>query len=326
MQIIEVSNLHKVYKIPIHTNGIRGSIQHLICPLYTKKNAVNKISFNISKGESVAFIGANGAGKSTTLKMLTGIMKPTSGTIQINGIDPFSNRMHNAQNIGVIFGQKTQLWWDIPIINSFNLLKDIYAIPDQIYQKNLTFFTDVLGLNSFINEPPRKISLGQRVCADFAAALLHNPTILFLDEPTIGLDLAIKNKIYQFLNLANIEFGTTILLTSHDIKDIEKICKRCIIIDCGNIIFDDNINKISKLTNIKNTISLDYSQLVVPFEQLKQNYNIISVSNNKLVFLYDQGQEHLFDFLKELSKFIVFTKFEYHEPKLEQILIDIFER
>lgn len=244
MKAIEVSNLTKTYRNAIREDGISGAVKHLIRPQYSEKIAVKGISFSIESGESVAFLGANGAGKSTTIKMLTGIMQPTSGTIKVLEKDPFLHRMENAKNIGVVFGQKTQLWWDIPVIESFRLLKSIYEIPDEVYKKNMELFQKLLGLEAFFQQPARKLSLGQRVRADMAAALLHEPPVLFLDEPTIGLDVAVKQRVYEFLKYINEEKGTTILLTSHDLKDLESLCQKLIILDQGQILFNDQIEKI----------------------------------------------------------------------------------
>lgn len=244
MAQIEIKNLKKVYKTAEKEEGFMGNLKSFIHPTYTIKNAVNGISFSIEEGESVAFLGANGAGKSTTIKMLTGIMKPSGGTVYIRGRDPFQNRMENARQIGVVFGQKTQLWWDIPVIETFRLLKSIYEIPDETYEKNMGQFKEILGLDEFLYQPARKLSLGQRVRADMAAALLHEPQILFLDEPTIGLDVAVKQSIYQFLKHINQEKHTTIILTSHDLNDLESLCKRLIILEKGEILFDDSMEKI----------------------------------------------------------------------------------
>lgn len=248
--IIEVKDLKKTYQIAQKEEGVLGAVKYLIKPRYKEKEAVKGISFSIAQGDSVAFLGANGAGKSTTIKMLTGIMKPTSGSIRVMGRDPFKERMENAKQIGVVFGQKTQLWWDIPVIETFRLLKNIYEIPDSVYQENMEQFKEILGLERFLDQPPRKLSLGQRVRADLAAALLHNPPIVYLDEPTIGLDVAVKQKVYEFLRYINQEKGTTILLTSHDLNDLEALCTRLMILEQGDMLFDDQIEKIfSKYPN-----------------------------------------------------------------------------
>lgn len=244
MESIEVKNLYKIYKISQRQEGFTGMVKYLFHPQYKEKEAVKGISFSIQQGECVAFLGANGAGKSTTIKMLTGIMKPTDGKISVMGNDPFRERIRNAGKIGVVFGQKTQLWWDIPVKDSFELLHSIYEIPDNVYEENLDLFKKILELEEFMDQPARKLSLGQRVRADIAAALLHDPPVLFLDEPTIGLDVAVKQKVYQFLQYINKEKKTTILLTSHDLKDMEWLCRRLIILEKGEILFDDEITKI----------------------------------------------------------------------------------
>lgn len=242
--MIEVFNLKKEYRIAKKSAGVMGNLKHLVMPRYEALEAVRGISFHISKGESVAFLGLNGAGKSTTIKMLTGIMKPSGGTVKIMGQDPFTNRIDNARKIGVVFGQKTQLWWDIPVIETFRLLRNIYEIPKWQYKRNMEKFSEILGLCDFLSQPARKLSLGQRVRADLAASLLHEPPILFLDEPTIGVDVTAKQKIYEFLKETNREQKTTILLTSHDMKDLESICQRLIILEKGKILFDDSIDKL----------------------------------------------------------------------------------
>ncbi len=244
MESIAVKNLYKKYKISQRQEGFTGMVKYLFHPQYKEKEAVKGISFSIQQGECVAFLGANGAGKSTTIKMLTGIMKPTDGKISVMGNEPCRERIRNARNIGVVFGQKTQLWWDIPVKDSFELLHSIYEIPDNVYEENLNLFKEILELEEFMDQPARKLSLGQRVRADIAAALLHDPPVLFLDEPTIGLDVAVKQKVYQFLQYINKEKRTTILLTSHDLKDMEWLCRRLIILEKGKILFDDEITKI----------------------------------------------------------------------------------
>lgn len=244
MALMEVRDLKKDYRIVKKEEGIRGSIRNLIKPRYGCKEAVKGVSFSIEEGESVAFLGANGAGKSTTIKMLTGILKPSGGNVAIMGKDPFEDRMENAKRIGVVFGQKTQLWWDIPVIETFRLLKNIYQVPDEKYERNMREFREILDLDPFLGQPARKLSLGQRVRADMAAALLHEPPVLFLDEPTIGLDVAVKQKIYEFLRRINQEKNTTILLTSHDLNDLESLCSRLIILEQGEILFDDRMEKI----------------------------------------------------------------------------------
>ena len=246
MSIIEVRQLTKSFRQAVKEPGLKGALKHLVLPKYIDKVAVKPLDLTIEAGESVAYVGPNGAGKSTTIKMLTGILVPTSGTIAVNGINPHKKRMENAQQIGAVFGQRTQLWWDIPIVESFSLLKDIYQIPEATYKSNLDQFIEMLGMNEFIHLSARKLSLGQRMRADLAASLLHNPPILYLDEPTIGLDVSVKQRIREFIKKINQEQKTTVMLTTHDLGDIEDLCKRLIIIDQGSIIYDGTLEQVKR--------------------------------------------------------------------------------
>nr|WP_238651064.1 ATP-binding cassette domain-containing protein [Paenibacillus piscarius] len=244
MSMIEVRGLTKSFQQAVKEPGLKGAVKHLFLPRHIEKVAVKPLDLSIEAGETVAYVGPNGAGKSTTLKMLTGILRPSAGSVSVNGLNPYTQRMANAAQIGAVFGQRTQLWWDIPISESFSLLKDIYQIPDALYRKNLDLFIDLLGMNEFIHLSARKLSLGQRMRADLAAALLHNPPILYLDEPTIGLDISVKQKIREFIKQINQEQQTTVMLTTHDLGDIEDLCKRLIIIDHGAIIYDGTLSEV----------------------------------------------------------------------------------
>jgi len=239
--LIEARGLTKQFRQAVKEPGLVGSLRHFFNRKYKNKLAVDHIDFGVEAGESVAYLGPNGAGKSTTIKMLTGILVPTSGSLIVDGLVPHEKRQRNARNIGVVFGQRTQLWWDIPVIESFNLARDMYEIPATRYRDNLAQFTEILGLAEFMNLPAAKISLGQRMRADLCMALLHDPKILYLDEPTIGLDIAVKDSIRGFIRSRVEERGTTVILTTHDLGDIEDICKRIVIIDNGKIIHDGDL-------------------------------------------------------------------------------------
>jgi ABC-2 type transport system ATP-binding protein len=241
LPIIEARGLTKKFRQAVKEPGLVGSFKHFFNRKYKDKLAVDHIDFSVEAGESVAYLGPNGAGKSTTIKMLTGILVPTSGSLIVDGLVPHEKRQQNARSIGVVFGQRTQLWWDIPVVESFNLARDMYEIPVERYRDNLAQFTEILGLSEFINLPAAKISLGQRMRADLCMALLHDPKILYLDEPTIGLDIAVKDSIRQFVRSRVEERGTTVILTTHDLGDIEDICKRIVIIDNGKIIHDGDL-------------------------------------------------------------------------------------
>ena len=244
MNIIEVKNLNKQFKIKEKDKGIKGSIKSIIKPKYRTINAVNDISFTVEKGEILAFIGPNGAGKSTTIKMLTGILYPTSGEIIVNGINPSEERKKLAYKIGTVFGQKEQLWMHLTPYDNFKFFGAIYDIPKKEVEDTIEELTNTFELSEFINTPVRNLSLGQRIRCEIVASLIHKPEILFLDEPTIGLDPVVKENIKKLIKKMNKELGTTIFLTSHDIGDIEKLCKRVIIVNKGKIIMDDKMNNL----------------------------------------------------------------------------------
>ena len=231
--MIEVEGLKKYYKIAKRDKGLMQTMRGLFKRKYEIRKAVDDISFQIKKGEIVGFIGPNGAGKSTTIKMLSGILYPDEGKLGVNGFVPYKQRKQYVKNIGVVFGQKTQLNWDLPLIESFELMKFIYKIPQEKYEENLHKFVKLLDMEDFINQPVRQLSLGQRMRGDIVAALLHSPEVVFFDEPTIGLDVVAKEKIRDFIKYMNKTEQTTIIFTTHDMQDIEKVCDRLIIIDSG---------------------------------------------------------------------------------------------
>lgn len=241
---ITVEHLTKSYKIK-NRSVINNTVKHLVIPQYSFTPAVNDISFTIQTGDIVGFIGANGAGKSTTIKMLTGILTPDKGIISINGLTFKKNRKEIMQKIGVVFGQRSVLCWDIPVIESFKLFKDMYRIPENIYRENIEIFSDILNLPEFIYKPPRLLSLGQRMKADLAA-LLYNPEVLFLDEPTIGIDVLAKAKIRDFIIKINQVRKTTIILTTHDISDIESLCQKMLIIDKGTLLYNGTLEELKR--------------------------------------------------------------------------------
>ena len=242
---ITVEHLTKSYKIK-NRSAINNTVKHLVIPQYSFTPAVNDISFTIQTGDIVGFIGANGAGKSTTIKMLTGILTPDKGIISINGLTFKKNRKEIMKKIGVVFGQRSVLCWDIPVIESFKLFKDMYRIPENIYRENIEIFSDILNLPEFIYKPPRLLSLGQRMKADLAAALLYNPEVLFLDEPTIGIDVLAKAKIRDFIIKINQVRKTTIILTTHDISDIESLCQKMLIIDKGTLLYNGTLEELKR--------------------------------------------------------------------------------
>lgn len=242
--IIQLANISKDFRILNRHEGLKGSLRDLFSRDYSTLHAVHDVSLDIQTGEIVGYLGPNGAGKSTTIKMMTGVLEPTSGSILVNGRVPYKNRVLNAQNIGVVFGQRTQLWWILPVIESFRILKDMYRISDQQYNDMLDLYDSLLDVGKLYHKPVRQMSLGQRTLCDILAAFLHNPPIVFLDEPTIGLDVAMKSKIRELIRKLNQEKNTTVILTTHDMGDVDALCKRVIIIDKGKKLFDDNVEKL----------------------------------------------------------------------------------
>lgn len=299
MPQIDVQNIIKDYRISYKKPGFLGSMTGLIKPKYKIKRAVNNISFSIEKGEMVGFIGPNGAGKSTTVKMLSGILHPTSGSIKVGGLIPFKNRKEHVKRIGVVFGQRTQLWWDLPITDTFELLKHVYKVPEKTFKQNIEKFYDLLGLGEFESQSVRQLSLGQRMRADIAAALLHDPEVIFFDEPTIGLDIVAKEKIREFIKQTNEEKGTTMLFTTHDMQDIEKTCNRMIIIDNGCKIYDGSINQIIKDYGKERTLAVEfnekYKDISIP------NVRTLNDSDNKKRFAFKKNEINVSSLISEIT-------------------------
>lgn len=246
MPIITVENLRKEFSLKLKEPGLGGSIRSLIRPSYRNVEAVRGVSFEVGEGQPLAFIGPNGAGKSTTIKMLTGILHPSGGSAQIMGLTPWRQRQQLAMHIGTVFGQKSQLWFHLPPQDSFDLLAKIYEVPYREYKERLANLVDIFELQELLKSPVRKLSLGQRMRCEIAACLLHNPKILFLDEPTIGLDVVARNRIRQLIARLNSLEGITIFLTSHDAGDIEKICKRVLVINHGEVILDTSMAELKR--------------------------------------------------------------------------------
>ncbi len=255
--MIEVNHVTKEFVSPKKYPGLKGAIKGLFSTEKVSKIAVDDISFSIKEGEIVGYIGSNGAGKSTTIKMMTGILTPSAGECLVNGIDPSKNRKENAKHIGVVFGQRTQLWWDLPLSESFTILKEIYDVSDADYKERLEFLNRVLELEEFFDRPVRTLSLGQRMRADLGAALLHNPKVLYLDEPTIGLDIVVKDNIRQAIREINEKYRTTVVLTTHDIGDIEELCSRIIIIDEGKKIYDGSLAELKDSYGTRRKITME---------------------------------------------------------------------
>ena len=254
--MIELKNITKAFKVLNRREGLKGSFQDLFSRDYKIIRAVDDISLSVGQGEIVGFLGPNGAGKSTTIKMMTGVLEPTSGELMVNGRIPYKNRTANSQEIGVVFGQRSQLWWALPLIESFKLLKDIYQIPQKDYDDMMELYGGLVNFEEILHKPVRQMSLGQRTLSDILAAFLHNPKVVFLDEPTIGLDVAMKSKIRELILELNKQKNTTVILTTHDMGDVDALCERIVIIDKGKMLYDNDIRHLRQFFGSYRTLKI----------------------------------------------------------------------
>lgn len=328
--MIKVRELSKEYKIVQRDAGLKGALKSLFKRKYITKEAVKGISFDISKGEMVGYIGANGAGKSTTIKMLCGILTPTNGTVLVNDIIPYEDRMNNAIQIGAVFGQRTQLFWDIPVRESYDLLRHIYNIPKEQYEETLELFTKVLNLSPLLSIPVRQLSLGQKMRCELAAAFLHRPDVVYLDEPTIGLDIAVKVRIREFIKEMNRKWGTTVILTTHDMQDIEEICSRVIIINEGVILYDGDLQSIKSKFGHKRMIHFDLEYDIEPSlpKELNGIAQITSYDNEtrKLTLSVESKDTPVASIISIMMNNYKVSDLTISEPKIETIVEEIFNR
>ena len=325
--MIELQNVNKTFRQAVKEPGLAGALKHIVTQNYNDKEAVKDISFRIPEGEAVAYVGPNGAGKSTTIKMMAGILQPTSGTVKICGLEPSKKRIENAKNIGVVFGQRTQLWWDIPINETYTLLRDVYELTDVQYKKQLDMLVGLLEMEDFLYLPARKLSLGQRMRADLAAALIHNPKILYLDEPTIGLDIVIKKKIRKFLRELNRENHTTIVLTTHDLEDIEDICRRILIIDSGSLIYDGNLEDMKDKYARERGLVLETTEPIADVDVRLRDFPGVRAQNlgdGRLQLNFDRFEIRAAQLLNCFSKDYEIIDFKIDEPKIETVIMKMY--
>ncbi len=323
MSFIEVKNISKEFKVNKRSAGIPGMIANMFVPKFEIKKAVNNLSFTIEKGEMVGFIGPNGAGKSSTIKMLSGILCPDKGSITVGGFVPYKQRKSYVGNIGVVFGQKSQLQWDLPVIDSFELLRAIYRIPEEKYKRNLERFTEMLDMKSFINQPVRQLSLGQRMRSDIVASLLHSPEIVFFDEPTIGVDIIGKETIRSFIKELNEQDKVTMIFTTHDMQDIEQTCNRIIIIDKGSLMYDGSLQEIRNKYGTSRRLIAEFNEdtAVAPIK----NVIIEDLKDRKASFTFDNNVVDVNKLMHE-----VLEKYSVHdvtvaEPEIESIIQKMYK-
>lgn len=325
MSIIEVSGISKEYKISDHKGGLIGYINHIFNPKYKKFTAVNNISFKINQGEIVGYLGENGAGKSTTIKMLSGLLTPTNGIIKVNGIVPYKNRIQNNFQIGAVFGQKTQLWWDLPVFESFKLIGNLYKMTQKDYEKNLNWIVEKLELKELLNKQVKNLSLGQKMKCEIAATFLHKPKVVYLDEPTIGLDVLVKENIRNFIKEYNKEFNTTIILTTHDVKDVEELCDRIILIDKGKIIYDGNINSFRSKYSNNDFLTIFKKETISFINKIKlDGIEVVEESKNYIKIKFNQDKISIIEIIEKFKKYYTILNVETNEAKMEEILKEIY--
>jgi len=321
MSIIKVNNLYKTFKVKTKEPGIGGSVKSIFAPSYREVQAVKDISFQVEKGEILAFIGPNGAGKSTTIKMMTGILYPSSGEIEVLGMNPAKERKKLSYKIGTVFGQKSQLWFHLPPLDSFNLLGNIYEMDSTKLKKRIEMLKEVFEIGDLMDVPVRKLSLGQRIRCEIAASILHQPEIIFLDEPTIGLDVVVKQKIRELILQLNKEENTTIFLTSHDAGDIEQLCKRAIIINHGEVVLNEKIKSLKYDYLNKKVIHIKYNEMV---NTDHCNLDVIKNKGNAIKVQVDTSKEDIEEVLTKLIKCGKVNDITISEPPLEEIISLIY--
>ena len=323
MPMIHVQDLHKHFKVNKHYRGVMGAVRGLFASEFRLVRAVDGISFDVEPGELVGYLGPNGAGKSTTLKILTGLLVPTGGEVRVNGHVPWRERKAYVARIGAVFGQRTTLWWDLPVIESLDLLQHIYKVPGERFQRNLSEFRELLELDPFLTTPVRSLSLGQRMRADICAALLHDPVLLFLDEPTIGLDVVAKERIRQFIRHVNHEHGTTVLLTTHDLSDVEKLCERVMIIDHGRLLFDGQLATLAERFGGKRELVVDYAE---DYDDVSVDCAIVAERDGpRVVYQFERGAISASELISALSARYRIRDLSVREPEIEDTIRRIYE-
>jgi len=322
--IIRADRLTKTFRTRKRGQGVMGTLTSLFSRDYEDKVAVREVSFELQAGELVGYLGPNGVGKSTTIKMLTGILVPTSGSCTVNGIIPWIDRTQNGRQIGVVFGQRTQLYWDLPLRESYELLRAIYGIPADRYRRNLREFSDLLGLDEFLQTPVRQLSLGQRMRGDFAAALLHEPSVVFLDEPTIGLDVVAKESIRGFIARTNRDRGTTFILTTHDLNDVEKLCERIIIIDHGQKLYDGSIEAIKRRYGHDRRLTAEIDDYCRECDIDIPGVRVVSIEGHRISFEFDRTRVRADELIVALASRYELKDVTVAEPALETIIREIY--
>lgn len=322
---IRVRGLTREFKRQRRRPGLGGAVRGLFAPEYDVLTAVDRVSFQIEPGQIVGYIGPNGAGKSTTIKMLVGILVPTAGEVSVGGMVPHRQRVANARNIGVVFGQRTQLWWDIPVADTFKVMRHMYGIPLPDYERTLAGFQEMLGIDEFADVAVRQLSLGQRMRADFCCAMLHDPDFLFLDEPTIGLDVVAKEQIRQFIRRINRTHGKTVILTTHDMGDIEKLCDRVIVIDKGRIMYDGDLDALKRRYAADSVIAADVRGTVRDRARLQAaGAKRVEAKGGAVTITFDPARATAAAIVGELLRSNEVRDFSVEEPDVEHVIRNLY--
>ena len=321
--MIAVDGVCKTFKVAKRSAGFKAAAKALFKREYTQVEALRDVSFNINEGEVVGYIGPNGAGKSTTIKVMSGILVPDSGKCRIMDRTPWNDRIAHVKNIGVVFGQRSQLWWDVPVIDSFQLLKDIYKVPQTEYKKNLDMLVETLDISSILGTPVRSLSLGQRMRCEIAASLLHSPKILFLDEPTIGLDAVSKIAVRKFIKSLNEEKKVTVILTTHDMNDIEALAERILLIGKGRILYDGCLNNLRSRFGTNKTITVEFSENKVPPEV--PGVTIQSWSPEQASLFVDTKKASVSEVISLLLEQLELLDVTVENPPIEEIIVQLYK-
>ena len=326
--VLQMKHITKEFKVLNRREGVKGTLKDLFSRDYKILRAVDDISMDISRGEIVGYLGPNGAGKSTTIKMMTGVLEPTSGEILVGGNVPYKHRTKNAQEIGVVFGQRSQLWWSLPLIESFKILKDIYQIETKDYNEMLELYASLVNMDEIIKKPVRQMSLGQRTLSDILAAFLHNPKMVFLDEPTIGLDVSMKARIRTLIHALNKEKQPTVILTTHDMGDVDALCRRIVIIDHGKMLYDNDIEHLKQFFGAYRTLKLrpsgDRSDAE---EKIKSTVTEASVSSDDdwISVLVDESKTGVMKVLGQIQEIVKIKDMQLEEISTEEVIKKIYE-
>ena len=328
--LIHVEDLTKHYHRPRRQEGFLGGVRTLFTRQVDTVRAVDGVSFAVEAGEVVGFLGSNGAGKSTTIKMMTGILVPTNGTLTVGGAVPWRDRERNAMQIGVVFGQRSQLWWDLPLIDSFRLIGKLYRMAPSTYRRNLDRFVDMLDMASFLDRPVRQLSLGQRMRGDLVAAMLYEPPLLYLDEPTIGLDAVAKDRMRTFIHESNRDLGTTVVLTTHDLVDVERLCRRVIFIDNGRVIYDDDVEglkaKYAPFRILVVQVEHDRSTGMIPSVELRPGEpgEVLSQEGPVVRIRFESSHTSAPEVISAVSARYRIKDLRIEEPDLESVVRELY--